>query len=660
MANRYIKSSGNQMLASLLEPACIILLMPTAIRLNHTAFIPASLFLASLLLVSCGSGVPVATPTPEPTPTPAGPDTLNICLYKEPDSLYLYGDGSQSARAIRQAIYDGPFDLHGYTPQTVILESVPSLDNGGAGVQPVSVAVGALIVDAGGLVRSLQPGVRVYPAGCKDGNCVVEYSGGEMQMDQLAATFRLNPALSWSDGTPLTATDSIYSFELAAAPATPGDKNKIERTASYTASDERAVVWTGLPGYLDPGYQTNFWTPLPRHVWEGMAAADLLEAEESARRPLGWGPYVIDEWVAGERISLSRNPSYWRAAEGLPYFSNLNFVFLEGGAEKLRDGTCDALLPSMSLGDEAADLQEAGAQVVYSPAGYWEHLDFGIKPLSYENGFNLLQDRADFFGDARMRQALAMCIDRQAMLAEFAWGQGSLPNTYLPPGHPLANPDTASYAFDPATGNARLDELGWLMGEDSFRVNESYPGAQQGIALRVTLSTGDSDQDLAIAELIQTSLDDCGIRVEIVSGPANEVFAPGPQGSVFGRDFDLAQFAWPFGAQPACYLYLSEAIPGEDLDVFKYGWGGWNLGGHSSTEYDAACQAALRSLPGEAGYGDAERQAQAIFAEQLPALPLFVPYEAAAARADFCNFSAEAGSELLQGLESYGYAEWCQ
>ena len=56
MANRYIKSSGNQMLASLLEPACIILLMPTAIRLNHTAFIPASLFLASLLLASCGSG----------------------------------------------------------------------------------------------------------------------------------------------------------------------------------------------------------------------------------------------------------------------------------------------------------------------------------------------------------------------------------------------------------------------------------------------------------------------------------------------------------------------------------------------------------------------------------------------------------------------------
>ncbi len=637
---------------------CIILRMPKTFRLH-----PLSFLLAALLLASCGLGEPAGTPTaalPTVTPTPVGPDTLNICMDQEPNSLYLYGDNSQSARAIRQAIYDGPFDLQGYLPQAVILESVPSLDNGGATLQPVSVAAGQLIVDAGGQVRSLQPGVLVYPAGCKDGNCILEYSGGEVQMDQLVATFTLKAGLTWSDGTPLTAADSVSSFELNADPATPGDKSKVERTASYTASDERTAVWMGLPGYLDPGYQTNFWTPAPRHAWEGIAAADLPGEEGAARRPLGWGPYVIDEWAAGEHISLSRNPNYWRAAEGLPYFSNLNFIFLEGGAEALQNGTCDLLLPSTSLGDEAASLQEVGAQIFFTPAGYWEHLDFGIKPLSYDNSFNVFQDRADFFADARMRQTLAMCIDRQALIDEIAWGQGNLPGTYLPPGHPLANPGAAAYAFDPAVANARLDELGWVLGEDGMRVNQSYPGAQQGVALQLTLSTGDSEQDLAIAQVIRSSLDDCSVGVEIASGPANEIFASGPQGAVFGRAFDLAQFAWPYGSQPACYLYLSEAVPGEDLDAFKYGWGGWNISGYSNPEYDAACQAALRSLPGETGYGDAERQAQAIFAEQLPALPLFAAYEAAAARAGFCNFSAEAGSGLLQGLESYGYAEWCQ
>jgi peptide/nickel transport system substrate-binding protein len=369
---------------------------------------------------------------------------------------------------------------------------------------------------------------------------------------------------------------------------------------------------------------------------------------------------MIDEWVAGERISMSRNANYWRVAEGLPAFSKLNFIFIEAGSQAMQDGTCDLLLPSGRLGGEAPSLQEAGVQVFFTPAGYWEHLDFGIKPLSYDNGFNLFQHRADFFGDPRLRQALAMCIDRQALLDTFALGQGTLPATYLPPDHPLANASAASYAFEPAAANAQLDELGWPISADGLRVNQSYAGAQQGVPLHLTLSTGESEQDLAIARLIQSSLDDCGVGVEILSGPAKEVFAPGPQGAVFGRAFDLAQFAWPYGTQPACYLYLGEATPGEDLNVFKYGWGGWNISGYSNPEYDAACQTALRSLPGEAGYGEAERQAQALFAEHLPALPLFVPYEAAAARADFCGFSAEAGSELLQELESYGYAEWCQ
>lgn len=594
------------------------------------------------------------------TPTPAGPDTLNICTDDEPRSLYLYGDNSQSARAIRQAIYDGPFDLQGYVPQRVILENVPSLENGGATLAPVTVSAGTLIVDAGGVARSLQAGVRIHPTGCKDGNCVVEYTSGEIQMDQLTATFALKAGLTWSDGTPLTAADSVFSFELNADAATPGDKTKIENTASYVASDERTVVWTGLPGYLDPGYQTNFWTPLPRHAWESIAAAELPAAEAVARKPLGWGPYVINEWVAGERISLSRNPNYWRAAEGFPYFSKLNFVFTAEPAASLQSGDCDLALPSEQLGDHAAALQESGAQVFFTPAGYWEHLDFGIAPLSYDNGINLFQDRADFFGDVRMRQAIAMCVDRQAMIDQFAWGQGALPATYLPPGHPLANAAAASYAYDPDAANALLDELGWLVVPDGVRVNQSYAGAQQGVALQLTLSTGDSEEDLAIAQVIQSSLDDCGIAIEIASGSANEIFAPGLQGAVFSRAFDLAQFAWPFGTQPTCYLYLSETIPGQDLDINKYGWGGWNISGWRSPEYDTACHVALRSLPGEPGYGDAERQAQAIFAEQLPALPLFVPYEAAAARAGFCGFSADAGNNLLQVLENYGYGEWCK
>lgn len=622
-----------------------------------------------ILLAACSlsganaNDIPVA---PSPTPTPAGPETLNICMGQEPQSLYLYGDNSQAARAVRQAIYDGPIDTAGYLLEPTILESLPNLANGGTRVQIASVSAGDTVVDANGVVTQLQPGMQVRPAGCRSGDCAVTYQGGELDMEQVVVTFKLRLDITWSDGTALTAGDSVYSFEVASDAATPGAKTTIERTASYEATDDPTVVWTGLPGYIDPGALSNFWTPLPRHAWEGTAPADLPESDAPSRAPLGWGPYIIDEWISGDRIRLGRNTNYWRAGEELPYFNTLNFLFIGEGAQAvdaLVDGRCDLLLPSTNLDGEVERLQsmaEAGqAQLFFGPAGSWEHLDFGIQPLSLDDGFNVFNDSPDFFSDVRMRQAIARCVDRQALIDEFAFGQGRPPNSYLPPDHPLYNTNATAYAFDPAAAGGLLNELGWVMGGDGVRVAAGFPGALNDTRLDLTLTIADDERSLAIAHSLQKGLEDCGIALLIDARSADQVFAPGPEGPLFGRRFQLAQFAWPYGEQPACYLYLSEAIPGEDFETYRYGWGGWNLSGWSSAEFDTACQRAHNSLPEEQAYPDAQRQAQAVFAEQPPALPLFANVQVAAARADFCNFALEPGADLLANLEMLGLAEWC-
>lgn len=610
--------------------------------------------IAVLFLAACSFGAPANTPTPSlppATPTPAGPQTLNVCLGSEPSSLYLYGDNSAAARAIRQAVYDGPFDLSGYQPQAVIFESQPS-----PAVQTVTVHEGDMVVDAQGRAAPLVPGATVRPAGCRDGNCAVVYNGGDIQMEQVSVTFTLKAGLLWSDGTPLTSADSVYSFQVASAAETPGSKDAIFKTASYSASDERSLTWVGLPGYVDPAAATRFWTPLPQHAWGSLAAADLLTSELSTRTPLGWGPYVISQWLPGQRIELTRNSNYARAAEGLPYFSTLNFVFVGSDAGTslgaLANGSCDVLLPSTGL----EDLEATGMTGARLPEDNWLHLDFSIKPQGFDDGFNVFQDRADFFGNAGMRLALAQCIDRNEIAA--ALNGAALAPSYAPAGSPALNANAALPAFDPAAANAALDQLGWFRGADGVRINQTYTGGMAGQRLELNLVTSDDAESMTTAQIIQTQLAACGVAINISSLPAAEAFATGPSSPIFGRNFDLALFAWPFGEQPACFLYTSEAIPGEG-DGNRYGWGGWNVSGWQNAEFDAACQKAMSSLPGEPGYLEGHQRAQAIFAEQLPALPLVSPLEVVAAR-DSCHFEPAAGEYLLQGLEQFGYGAWCQ
>ena len=171
------------------------------------------------LLTSCS---PATTPTPVPTetstplPTPLPPTALTVCVGQEPASLYPVNNPSATARTILSALYDGPIDTNTYGYQPVIFETLPSLENGDAELFQVGVYTGDEVVNTDGLPVTLEAGLRIRPAGCRSDECAIEYDGrSEVQMDQMAVTFRLLPGLQWADGEPLTAQDSVYSYLVA-------------------------------------------------------------------------------------------------------------------------------------------------------------------------------------------------------------------------------------------------------------------------------------------------------------------------------------------------------------------------------------------------------------------------------------------------------------
>ena len=133
-----------------------------------------------------------------------------------------------------------------------------------------------------------------------------------------------------------------------------------------------------------------------------------------------------------------------------------------------------------------------------------------------------------------------------------------------------------------------------------------------------------------------------------------------PLTPLFGRQFDLAQFSWQLADEPSCQLYLGEAVPGSDLDTFPYGWGGWNLTGWRNADFDQACVASQAALPGTESYTSNHRQAQQVFAAELPVVPLFVHQQVAAARPDICGFDFDQTAGSLWNIEAFGYAELCE
>ena len=107
------------------------------------------------------------------------------------------------------------------------------------------------------------------------------------------------------------------------------------------------------------------------------------------------------------------------------------------------------------------------------------------------------------------------------------------------------------------------------------------------------------------------------------------MFVANADGLLFGRLFETAQFGWIAGVEPACELYTTAEIP-----TIDNGYSGSNPTGFSNPDYDQACDLAHRSLPGTAAYIQNQYQAQKIFAENLPSIPLYLTVKMAVARPD--------------------------
>jgi peptide/nickel transport system substrate-binding protein len=595
------------------------------------------LFLSGLILSACAEPTEIELPIsvtrqPPPTPTekviaptelPPPPKTLVVCLGSEPTSLFIYGNDQPEVDTILQAIYDGPLDVRNFQYEPVILAKLPDLEDGDARVEQVVVSQGETYLNPETQLPDALEAQKPYlPSGCHQMECTKTYSEGDVVMDRLVAEFQILSGITWSDGEPLKASDSVFSFQVDADEATPTTKYLVQRTSRYVALDELRTQWAGIPGFIDPEYESNFWSPLPEHVLGDYTVTELFSLEEATTYPLGWGPYVIESWEPGKEITMRRSETYFRSAEGLPNFDLVRFRFLGmdyvSALEQVLTGECDILdesiLPSAQW-ESALDLAESGRLQVASIAGsVVERMDFNITKNSSVESISL-------FSDVRMRQAIAGCIDRQGLMEEMTFGLSAVIDSYLPPSHPLHFTEVVAGVESQSDPIELLMQIGWQDHDGdptTPRVAQGVTGIMNDTPLEFRLLTTSDPLHESIAERIKADMFQCGVGVNFEFGDAQEIFTPWPNGPVFGGRFDTILWAWPVFVSPPCELYGSFEIPSADFPF------GLNASGFADQQYDQACRRLIFGPSTGEDFLEAIQQTEEIYQAQLPSVPLFL------------------------------------
>ena len=600
-------------------------------------------------------------------PTGSVPRTLTICLGYEPESLYLYAAKSQAEWGVLEAIYDGPIDIRQYQPYPVILDSIPSITNGKAKFVPVNVKDGDSVSDVHGNAVPLKSGIQVFPQGCRHLDCSVKWDGkSDLAMDQLVASYSILPGILWSDGKPLTARDSLFSFKIAGDPATPIDKRTIEQTFNYRLIDEQTIEWTGIPGLLTQSLENYFWLPLPEHILGKLQAGELFTNEIAARKPLGWGAYVVEEWRAGEFIRLSRNQHYFRAGEGLPAFDQLIFKFINQQGDTnlmaILKGECDFSNQTTLMMDQTERLEFylkyfsiPEIKTIFGSGPTIEYLFFNTANQSKPNGqtYTLMSDH-------RLRQAVAYCADRKGLLKEFFNNLVDAPLSFLSQDHPNYSTNLNAYEDDKelSKGQNLLEEIGWLDDDKNPatpRISKNISGLADNTPLTLQLLSGQSNWRRNVANVLRRSLQKCGMGVELIVQRNDEYLTLGSR--FWESDFDLALFAWASGKTPPCYLFstaaqemLEQSTTSPNLNVGKF----------NNSEFDQLCISSLQPFVDEKTTRELQSRMQIIFNQELPALPLFPYFWADVARADFCDYRADISARSdLRDIESMDFGSPC-
>jgi peptide/nickel transport system substrate-binding protein len=390
--------------------------------------------------------------------------------------------------------------------------------------------------------------------------------------DGLTVTYKLRQDVKFSNGDPFTCADVEFTYNALLSDLSQASTSGYSNIDALECPDAHTVVVTFAEVYAP--YLRLFSFILPQ------AAGDpaKLDTWEFNRAPIGTGPWLLTEWKAGDSIIYAKNPNYREA--GKPYLDQLIVKILpsrEVGMQLLGTGEIDALWDLIEA--DFAQLQQLGDQVTYAAAATGENellvLNFGDPKV--DAPADVIANPHPILSDLRVRQAIQLGIDKQAIVEALLYSNVRVGTSVLPIGE-FACPQQPS-EYSPAKAQALLDEAGWKVGADGIREKDG-----QRLSLKFQTTSGNKlreDTQQVIVEMMKQ----IGIEMMIENVPSDVLFAGWDANGLRKRgNFDVIMYTTGPGIDPDSHLfgnYHSARIPVADNEG-----AGSNFSRYSNAEVD--------------------------------------------------------------------------
>ncbi|HET7327582.1 MAG TPA: ABC transporter family substrate-binding protein [Nocardioidaceae bacterium] len=419
----------------------------------------------------------------------------------------------------------------------------------------------------------------------------------KVSRDPFTVTYKLKEEAAWSDGTPITAQDILFTLQVCRNPdfniAVREGCSKVDMQRSRIVDDKTfRMVFTQPYAPWKSLFSTAPGSILPAHVLKGKDFNEVWDDEITVFS----GPYKLQEWNRGQQLTLVKNENYW--GEPKPTIDRIVVRFIEESTSQvqaLRGGEIDVLASQAQL-DLVQQVQEIEGVTSEAVAGaVWEFFE-------YNWAVEGLGEDYDF-----VRKAIAQGIDREALVNELISPMNPdatvMQNLIYLPTQPAYEPYFDRWQYDPDAAEELLRSNGCTRGNDDV-----YTCDGVRLSFRWGFTAGNELRELQFV-IVQEQLSQIGIELKPQAQEAATYFGD----------------TWPAGEQGAWDLFSQAWLNSPDPNPTTEFWecdGSYNYRSYcnekvtdlirqSRVEIDPQRRAALLNRANE------------LMAQDLPALPLY-------------------------------------